>query len=423
MKLFIILLPLLAFGVSSGRETLPFSFLVLLFMGLHHFLKEQSFSMDAPSSTLFAFFIVVLLSVIANLVAPGKFHLSAFFADPMYVKDLKQLFMLSLMILHFLILRKIMKRYDIELLDQILWFFLLVALWAALYSIYQFFALQHNWPYTDILRTSKSYTIIKGKEISNWLGFPRARAFMPESSFWGAFLLIPISLLLPFAFGTRDIRSRFFLAIFLIALLFSFSRTGWFGFLVIALYFLFKHFQVSKKLMNFIRILVPGSILALLLLIFILPGLLPQFTMKLTTFVDFSAFERFRVQKQSFMLFLDHPILGIGWGNTSFYIDSLVTYNFYLQVLLETGIVGFMFFTFFLYQIWHKLIVLERNVKTGPSFYFLHNLILGLKMAFIAILTIWINIPAYNFSYTWFILAYISVLPHVAFNSRFLKEQ
>jgi hypothetical protein len=46
------------------------------------------------------------------------------------------------------------------------------------------------------------------------------------------------------------------------------------------------------------------------------------------------------------------------------------------------------------------------------------NIALGLKLSFISIMLIWFTNPAYNFSYTWFILAIIAVLPVIYKNSK-----
>lgn len=72
---------------------------------------------------------------------------------------------------------------------------------------------------------------------------------------------------------------------------------------------------------------------------------------------------------QAWLLFLQNPILGIGWDGTIYYFKSIEgiiinVHNIYIQLLAETGLVGgiayFLFFSYNLY--WAiKLVVSERT--------------------------------------------------------------
>jgi len=137
------------------------------------------------------------------------------------------------------------------------------------------------------------------------------------------------------------------------------------------------------------------------------------------SFNDISTMHRFKIQVLAFQKFLKVPFIGYGWGTTPYVLKDLVrwghqvTYNMYIQILLEIGLVGFTVFAAFLYAIW-------RNFKKAEQYIMTYNIdrnsniarmLFGLKLAFIAIVYNWLNLPAYNFSYTWFILVIITIIP------------
>lgn len=409
LQLFIISLLFIAFGITIGDDTLPLSFLLLFILGTAILIKGQSITIGNAAKTLFVFFIIAIVSVCYRLLFTTGVVVS-FAGEVMHIKNFKQLTMLFIMILHFLILRNIFRKYDVKLIQQIVNFFILISFVVSLYSIYQFIAFQYNWPFTDILRTSKSYSITRGVETSSWAGLPRARAFMPEPSFWGTFLLIPFSLVLPFVFERK--KMKLFLFIFIVAQFLTFSRSCWFGFLLILICFIFHKIMYEGKLIKTTKIFLGVTLTIFLLTVSIVPDKSVLFQ-RLSAFSDPSAIERLAVQKLTLQTFLKYPVLGIGWGNTPFFLQHQVTHNWYLQLLLETGIVGFSIFMLFLFQIWNKLKTLEKEIKIflETESKELKSHILGLKLVFFSILLTWFNLSAYNLSYIWFFLALIAVLP------------
>ena len=81
--------------------------------------------------------------------------------------------------------------------------------------------------------------------------------------------------------------------------------------------------------------------------------------------------------EQGLLLFLQHPLLGIGWNGTVYFFQSVEglvinVHNIYIQLLAETGIIGFVtYFSFFLYNIYWGIKLLKyqrsRRVKTSDS--------------------------------------------------------
>lgn len=408
LQLFIVSLFFIAFGITLGSNTLPLSFFLLLMLTMVLLANGWSIAIDNTTKSLFVFFIIAVISVFYRLLVGTKTG-SSFWGDTIETKGIKQLIMFFMMVLHFVVLRNILKKYDIKIIQNLLKFFVLICFLVALYSIYQFFAFRYDWPFTDILRTSKSYSITRGLEDSSWAGLPRARAFMPEPCFWGAFLLIPFSLVLPFVFERKKIALWLLLSVFVTALLLTFSRSCWFGCLFILVLFVYYKIIYEQKIIRTAKIFLIVTAGIILLLTLIVPDKLNLFQ-RLSAFSDFSSFERFEMQKRAFQIFLEYPILGVGFGNTPFFLNYIVTHNFYLQLLLETGIVGFFVFMLFLFQVWIKLKELEKKTCLFYKGEGLRSLILAIKLAFFSMLFTWIHLTAYNLSYIWFTLALITVL-------------
>lgn len=61
--------------------------------------------------------------------------------------------------------------------------------------------------------------------------------------------------------------------------------------------------------------------------------------------VDYSSIERLLMQKEAFLIFLQHPLLGAGYGGFAIYGDfGVYCHNTFLELLCNFGIIGFFFF-------------------------------------------------------------------------------
>jgi O-antigen ligase len=110
------------------------------------------------------------------------------------------------------------------------------------------------------------------------------------------------------------------------------------GILIIAVWFLVPRLIARFKLLG-------GAVLVCMLL---LPPLLNQFQ-RLQSFDDPDASSRLLVWAAAAALFFGHPIIGVGYGNYRFLYAGAVpgpldAHNIYLQLLAETGLVGFLSF-------------------------------------------------------------------------------
>ncbi len=139
----------------------------------------------------------------------------------------------------------------------------------------------------------------------------------------------------------------------LICLLFTYSRGGWISLclsLIIASLF-------ERKLIKYCVILIA---LFLSFDYFSDVGrLMPDNILK-----DSSIKYRFEIWLSSIKIFLNNWLFGIGSGTSWYYVqqysqvvNSYVrhAHNLYLQVLLDVGVIGFVFYSIFYYQIWHKI--------------------------------------------------------------------
>lgn len=81
---------------------------------------------------------------------------------------------------------------------------------------------------------------------------------------------------------------------------------------------------------------------------------------------------RARLHAWAMMQFINHPVLGIGWGNArlwSFgsvlFTKSMDTHNVYIQLLCETGVLGFVAVCSVFLAFLTKSVKLERGIASG----------------------------------------------------------
>ena len=129
-----------------------------------------------------------------------------------------------------------------------------------------------------------------------------------------------------------------------VALFLTFSRGGYFGLffsVFIVLLYSWRYLKEKKKFL-----ITAISILFLLVLIIFGQAVISRFT---SSFLisEGSSLGRLEIWQQSFKIFLEKPIFGVGLGNYSKTVDPLSLYrspitshNLYLDIASETGIFG-----------------------------------------------------------------------------------
>lgn len=144
----------------------------------------------------------------------------------------------------------------------------------------------------------------------------------------------------------------------LLALLCAASR----GAVVALLISIILHFLLAKKL-NVSKLITIGIIM-LILYYLVLPVVLGSFGEQFNRMSDFG-FEddngRFELWGNAFELFLSKPLLGIGLGGM---VDTMghASHNTYMQVLTETGLLGFVLFLSLILKMLKRAYLLDKTL-------------------------------------------------------------
>lgn len=192
----------------------------------------------------------------------------------------------------------------------------------------------------------------------------RASGFFPDPHMAAFFFGMTLPLALALAFRSTPTYRKYWLAgagILLLADLLTFSRGGYVGLVCgSTVFFLFAlSSRMDKK-----------SILKIIIgvLIFVSGVIVsPVGTRFVSSFSqsDGSNIERLRLWQESVTFISEHPLLGVGLGNyplavkpTANYREPIYAHNLFLDIALETGLVGLFFFlvllSLSLFSAWRK---------------------------------------------------------------------
>lgn len=243
----------------------------------------------------------------------------------------------------------------------------------SLYGLFQFIG--------DILCLPLSITGLKlGYSKAVW-GFPRIHATHGEPLYFGNYLL----LVLPVCFISYINKIYFFkkfwhrMILILLSMVFilTFSRGVWLGMLSGIVYTFFLLMGRFKKYISIKKI-----IIILILLVFVMSvffTIFPQtggFNFIYKRFFDFELLSRRESMGKAWKMFIENPLLGVGIGNYSDNIDTqiinnegcerLVPNNTSLEILSETGIIGFSVFLLFILIYIRKII---KSIKKSHNDY------------------------------------------------------
>ncbi len=178
-------------------------------------------------------------------------------------------------------------------------------------------------------------------------------------------MLIPFGLALLLI--VQNFWSRLFLLVIVLtlglALLFTFSRGGWLGMLVGL--FVFAVLQNKRILI----VLLVFSLVLLLVGMTVMPVTVLQRVWTIVTLQDSAIAYRFLVWREAVHIIEDFSLTGVGFGHRAFmeiyplYMLDRVkapfhVHNFYLQRLVETGILGFSIF------LWLLAGIFKQGLKT-----------------------------------------------------------
>ncbi len=145
------------------------------------------------------------------------------------------------------------------------------------------------------------------------------------------------------------------------------SLGGIFGFVAVLAFAIFRFVRTAKR-----RLELLGSLCISMCLLYLFRHIVnPAHT---DQFLNFDANTRFWLWTNAWNLFTHSPLLGVGWGNFTavyglgdpgFIAGVLSSHNLYLQLLSETGFVGFSAFLYLFVQSWRQA---QRQWRRSEDF-------------------------------------------------------
>ncbi|HEY2361167.1 MAG TPA: O-antigen ligase family protein [Candidatus Angelobacter sp.] len=185
-------------------------------------------------------------------------------------------------------------------------------------------------------------------QIPAWEG--RITSFLEHYNGLAGYLNLVLPFCLAFALGGTDpvlrILSRWCLALAAIALLLTQSRGGLLAFVAILL--VYTYLSASNRKARIRQI-------ALVLIVCLLAAAVAGFFFqRLGEIDDFTTVSRLAIWAGAFTVFAQSPLLGTGFGNLRGLMGGLLNlpdgwtgdaHNLYLELLAETGLIGFMVFS------------------------------------------------------------------------------
>jgi probable O-glycosylation ligase (exosortase A-associated) len=199
-------------------------------------------------------------------------------------------------------------------------------------------------------------------------------------------------------------------ALFVMAIVVTFSRGGVLGLVVTA-------FVMAMKFTRRLRVLMVVVILALVLVgLAFSPG---EFRERLFTTSDQSAVRRTDDLKRSIYLAIRHPLFGVGMNNFVLYSNqSKATHNAYTQVAAETGLAGAAFYVLFLVAPLKPLRRIERDnldERKKPQAYYLA---IGLQASLVGYMVSSFFASVAFLWYAYYLVAYAIALRRIYESSR-----
>ncbi|MBI3671320.1 O-antigen ligase family protein [Candidatus Azambacteria bacterium] len=337
--------------ISFLRVVISFSFAFFVFYILYKNIPIP-FDKFKNGQTLFflAFFLFTLISSFWSLNSVWSIRKFIFFA--------------TIFPIYFLIIFLINSK---EKLDKAAKFFILGGFFASLIGVVQFLSqfffsldsIYNFWAYKvamflygqnfgSVVIQNQSWFVSIGRH-----DYLRAISLFPDPHTFALYLgiIIPFTVGYFFYKNKKDKSSYLFkIFIMLLALLFTFSRGAYVGFLssfavMFVLYFWYFNVGFNKKFLT-------ALFVAALALFFVFSNsvfgerLISSFSL-----ADISNSGRIQIWKTSFDVFLDSPVFGAGLGSLPVFFDPTASvkspinaHNTYLDILSELGAIGFLFF-------------------------------------------------------------------------------
>lgn len=359
-------------GAQLPVQIIPSQFLGMLTL-IGYLLRGKRLTFTRHDKALFVFFVIAIFTSIINypkIIAVNVTFFGGIFRNP-GGRCFAQIVVTGLMISLYLLTVNILTTQ--QRLNMALKLFLGSLFITSIFAIYQFIGHFFGSPLTNFTYYPALGKVLDARvegvfaRVGSFSGEPRHLSYnlLP-----GIFILFPLAVFKPYPFKSKFVPFIFLLCLFT-AFIFTFSRSGWVSFTI--------SFLVCLVLMNFY----PAAqnhkqkkrsgkkwlgILATLVLF-------PVFFVVLNKIISVwgyslwrSVFERFSsieklltagyienvIMKKTLALITNNFLWGVGFGNSSFYIDVRPIVDVtgtYLRLLSETGIFGLLAFLCFLCSI------------------------------------------------------------------------
>lgn len=309
---------------------------------------------------------------------------------------------------------------DKKILSKTIYLILLSTILVSLFGLYQFLG--------DIIGLSPSLTGLRPLYTKAVFGFPRVQSTFLEPLYFANFLLIPIALCLSFLLSKlkqkystiKTLGLTLILALASINLILTLSRGGYIAFaflLFLAFLIYFKSFLSLKRIL----ILFLVGIIAIFSTYQFLKftggdkniKTFLEHTTNLTTKKDIATKERVTTISTAWQMIEEHPFLGSGPGSfgpyaaaSSYVIPQdgwAIVNNLFLEIWAEEGTFGLITFLAML------LIIILRTLKAWQisnqtQQIFLKTILLGLFIAFLAILVQYQTFSILYILHFWFLI-------------------
>lgn len=303
--------------------------------------------------------------------------------------------------------------------SKIIRILLIASIFINIFGIYQIVARFYDLPFAWLKLNNASFTVrgtaaesaMDLDQISlRFQGFFRATSIFVEPSRLAQFnLIIFIFLVIPFLKRQKMfIKSKFINIIIFISftiasfLTFSLTFLSTLVLLVLAVFILEKRKPIKPLLL---ALLLTGSVVAVadiavrsyaeisVLNLFSkrITGALARDTYKSQHTPGESTETRYDNIMEAYYLWLDHPIIGIGWGQKAFYSDRFIfTTSAFFQILSEAGLLGIVSWIIFLLFVFLK--TLKFIKKSQPKFLDSEQVRVNGTLAYILIYIVYNNI-------------------------------
>lgn len=265
------------------------------------------------------------------------------------------------------------------------------------------------------------------------LGFGRVTGHIWEryGGLWGdqnefaaiLLVLIPLSLALFFTSKNRILKIilAFYSTILLIGFVLTYSRGGFIAFGAMLILGMFKLISGQNKA-KILSVAIPCLIVAFIAFYYTFAD---EFITRMETLRALESRESVRAEsslerryyyyfEQSPKLFLEHPILGVGFRDfKSHNIYNQITHNTFLEVLTGTGLMGFIPFIMILFLTWKELTRVENIAQDNEDQIYLASYANALEVGFLSYLVAGLFISLDIDKMMWLSITLASVLLNI----------